>query len=82
MTLRLISSFTRLGLFRIGGRSIAIKLMSGDVWVLASTPLTAETKASIDHLGPVKFIVGPSSVHHLFLGMSVVEVKGLLLIVF
>ncbi|KAI0251955.1 hypothetical protein BJV78DRAFT_1125449, partial [Lactifluus subvellereus] len=60
--------FTRLRLFRIGGRSTAIKLASGDVWVLASTPLTAETKATIDRLGPVKFVVGPDSVHHLFLG--------------
>jgi len=59
--------FTRLGLFRIGGRSTAIRLTSGDVWVLASTPLTTETKATIDRLGPVKFVVGPSSVHHLFL---------------
>jgi len=59
--------FTRLGLFRIGGRSTAIRLSSGDVWVLASTPLTTETKATIDRLGPVKFVVGPSSVHHLFL---------------
>ncbi|KAH9992352.1 hypothetical protein BJV77DRAFT_1003374 [Russula vinacea] len=59
--------FTRLGLFRIGGRSTAIRLASGDVWVLASTPLTVETKATIDRLGPVKFLVGPDSVHHLFL---------------
>jgi hypothetical protein len=62
------SPFTRLGLFRIGGRSTAIRLASGDVWVLASTPLTTETKATIDRLGPVKFVVGPNSVHHLFLG--------------
>jgi len=29
--------------------------------------LTAETKTIIDRLGPVKFVVGPDSVHHLFL---------------
>jgi len=61
------TSFTRLGLFKIGGRSTAIRLTSGDVWVLASSPLTTETKETIDRLGPVKFIVGPNSVHHLFL---------------
>jgi hypothetical protein len=72
MTHTSISSFTRFGLFRIGGRSTAIRLTSGDVWVLASTPLTAETKATIDRLGPVKFVIGPSSVHHLFLGMTLV----------
>ena len=31
-----------------GGRSTAIKLSSGDVWVLASTPLSEETKATIE----------------------------------
>ncbi|KAF8489727.1 hypothetical protein F5888DRAFT_1155302 [Russula emetica] len=59
--------FTRLGVFRVGGRTTAIRLASGDVWVLASTPLTAETKTTIDRLGPVKFVVGPNAVHHLFL---------------
>jgi hypothetical protein len=62
-------------MFRIGGRTTAIRLGSGDVWVLASTPLTAETKATIDRLGPVKFVVGPNAVHHLFLGRSVVVIK-------
>jgi hypothetical protein len=37
--------------------------------------LTAETKATIDRLGPVKFVVGPDSVHHLFLGELVVATK-------
>lgn len=32
-----------------------MKLSTGDVWVLASTPLTEETKATIDKLGPVKW---------------------------
>jgi hypothetical protein len=70
------SAFTRLGLFKIGGRSTAIKLASGGVWVLASTPLTAETKATIDRLGPVQFVVGPNSVHHLFLGKFVASGRG------
>lgn len=46
--------FARFGFFPIGGRSTAIKLRSGDVWVLASTPLTPETKETIDAMGPVK----------------------------
>lgn len=36
--------------------------------MLASTPLEQETKAVIDKLGPVKFIMGANAVHHLFLG--------------
>jgi hypothetical protein len=74
------SPFTRLGLFKIGGRSTAIKLASGGVWVLASTPLTDETKATIDRLGPVQFVVGPNSVHHLFLGKLVAAGRSIGLI--
>jgi len=51
-----------------GGRSTAVKLSTGDVWVLASTPLTEDTKAAIDALGPVKWIISADIVHHIFLG--------------
>ncbi|KIY45091.1 hypothetical protein FISHEDRAFT_67180 [Fistulina hepatica ATCC 64428] len=59
--------FTRMGFVPMGGRSTAVKLQNGGVWVLASTPLSPETKATIDGMGPVKFIVSADSVHHLFL---------------
>ncbi|KAJ3901538.1 hypothetical protein F5879DRAFT_319680 [Lentinula edodes] len=45
-----------LGLLPWGGRSTAIKLSTGDVWVLASTPLTEDTKSAIDALGAVKSV--------------------------
>ncbi|GJE95024.1 hypothetical protein PsYK624_112030 [Phanerochaete sordida] len=60
--------FSRFGIIPFGGRSTAIKLSSGDVWVLASTPLNDATKTKLDELGPVKYIVGADAVHHLFLG--------------
>ncbi|KAK7439383.1 hypothetical protein VKT23_017606 [Stygiomarasmius scandens] len=60
--------FARFGIIPFGGRSTAIKLTSGDVWVLASTPLTDDTKETIDKLGPVKWIMAGDFVHHLFLG--------------
>ncbi|KAI0684510.1 hypothetical protein BC835DRAFT_1422256 [Cytidiella melzeri] len=59
--------FARFGLVPIGGRSTAVKLNTGDVWVLASTPLDDETKNKLQELGPVKYIVGPDAVHYLFL---------------
>lgn len=62
--------FSRFGIIPIGGRSTAIKLSSGDVWVLASTPLNEETKSKLNELGPVKYIVGGDAVHHLFLSQS------------
>ncbi|KAF7318231.1 hypothetical protein HMN09_00331600 [Mycena chlorophos] len=60
--------FARFGIIPIGGRSTAVKLSNGGVWVLASTPLNPETKAQIDELGPVQYIISADAVHHLFLG--------------
>jgi hypothetical protein len=59
--------FTVFGLIAAGGRSIAIKLSSGDVWLLASTPLDEETKTKIDSIGPVKWIIAAGELHHLYL---------------
>jgi hypothetical protein len=47
------SPFTRYGM-PLGGRSTAIQLRAGGVWILASTPLDAETKTTLNKLGPVK----------------------------
>ncbi|OAX38472.1 hypothetical protein K503DRAFT_800417 [Rhizopogon vinicolor AM-OR11-026] len=60
--------FARFGVFPMGGRSTAIKLRKGGVWVLASTPLNEETRKKIDELGEVRYIIGADAVHHLFLG--------------
>ncbi|KAI0342603.1 hypothetical protein BDW22DRAFT_1357042 [Trametopsis cervina] len=59
--------FARFGLVPFGGRSTAIKLKSGDVWVLASTPLDEPTKTKLQEIGPVKYIVGGDALHYLFL---------------
>ncbi|KAF8631490.1 hypothetical protein AX15_002377 [Amanita polypyramis BW_CC] len=59
--------FSRYGVVPIGGRSTAIKMKDGGVWVLASTPLNAETRQKLDQLGPVRYIVGADAVHRLYL---------------
>ncbi|KAG1795329.1 uncharacterized protein HD556DRAFT_379838 [Suillus plorans] len=59
--------FARFGIIQMGGRSTAIKLRQGGVWVLASTPLTQDTRNKIDELGEVKYIIGADAVHHIFL---------------
>ncbi|KAK7683522.1 hypothetical protein QCA50_013356 [Cerrena zonata] len=62
------SPFTRFfGLFAIGGRSTAIKLTSGLLWIVASTPFTAETKDAIDKMGTVGYILAANVDHHFFL---------------
>ncbi|KAF8324307.1 uncharacterized protein EI90DRAFT_3282056 [Cantharellus anzutake] len=65
--------FTRYGILPIGGRSTVIKLSTqtdgkDDLWILASTPLTLETKTKVDELGVPKYLISPDSDHHLFLG--------------
>ncbi|KAH9477979.1 hypothetical protein JR316_0010212 [Psilocybe cubensis] len=59
--------FARFGIWPMGGRSTAIQLSNGGVWILASTPLDSETKSKLEELGPIKYIIGADAVHHLFL---------------
>jgi len=57
VTYNISRPFTRFGILPLGGRSVAVKLSHGGVWVLASTPPTAETKAAIDGLGLVLLVL-------------------------
>ncbi|KAH7099121.1 hypothetical protein BKA62DRAFT_710948 [Auriculariales sp. MPI-PUGE-AT-0066] len=59
--------FSRFNLIPFGGRSTAVRLSNGDVLVTASTALTSETKASVDELGPVKYLIALDGVHWLYL---------------
>ncbi|KAF8512044.1 hypothetical protein JB92DRAFT_3083399 [Gautieria morchelliformis] len=59
--------FARGGVFPIGGRSTAVRLRNGGVWVLASTPLDTETKTKLDELGNVTYIASGDALHWLYL---------------
>lgn len=62
------SPFGRFNIFPVGGRTTVIKLSSGGLWILASTPLDHETKSKIDELGGnVRYIIGANAVHNLYL---------------
>lgn len=39
-----------------------------DVWVIASTALDEPTRAKLDELGEMKYIIGPDAMHSRFLG--------------
>ncbi|KAI0075948.1 hypothetical protein K474DRAFT_1623717 [Panus rudis PR-1116 ss-1] len=58
--------FNLFGRLPVGGRSTAIRLKDGKVWVLASTPLTEDTKKKLAELGEVRWIIAPNAFHHLF----------------
>jgi len=51
----------------VGVRMSAIKLTNGDLVLYNPTVLDAETKAKLDSLGTVKYIVAPNLVHHTFI---------------
>jgi hypothetical protein len=49
-------------------RMAAIRLADGGLFVWSPIALSAALKAEIEALGPVRFLVSPNKLHHLFLG--------------
>jgi hypothetical protein len=52
----------------IGCRMTVIRLADGGLFLHSPVPLDAATRQALDRLGPVRWIVGPSKVHHFHLG--------------
>jgi hypothetical protein len=48
-------------------RCVIARLENGDLWVWSPTQLTANLRAEMDRLGPVRHLVSPNKLHHLFL---------------
>jgi len=48
-------------------RMAVAQLSSGSLWVWSPVALTRELADSVDALGPVRYIVSPNKLHHLFL---------------
>ncbi len=48
-------------------RSVIVRLVSGDLWVWSPIKLDQELRAELDHLGPVRHLVSPNKIHHLYL---------------
>ncbi|GAA6060627.1 hypothetical protein JCM10212_006378 [Sporobolomyces blumeae] len=58
--------FSRMGLVPFGGRSTAIKLQSGNVFLAASHALCPDTLSTISSLGPVKHLVMLDAEHGMY----------------
>ncbi len=54
--------------FEYGTRMAVIRLSTNALFVWSPIALTPELKSQVEALGPVKFLVAPNSVHHLFIG--------------
>jgi hypothetical protein len=52
----------------VGCRMTVIRLPGGELLLHSPVRLDDATRAALDDLGPVRWIVGPSTVHHFFLG--------------
>lgn len=52
----------------IGCRMTVIRLPSGGLLLHSPVPLDEATRHALDALGPVRWILGPSKVHHFYLG--------------
>ena len=49
-------------------RSVIARLPDGAVWVWSPVPLTPALRAFVDDLGPVRYLISPNKLHHLYLG--------------
>jgi hypothetical protein len=48
-------------------RSVIASLMNGDLWVWSPVKLTPALRSEVDRLGPVRHLVSPNKLHHLYL---------------
>lgn len=53
--------------FAYPARSTIIRLTNGDLWVRSPIKLTTDVKRALDRHGPIKHLVSPNKLHHLFL---------------
>lgn len=52
----------------VGTRMTVIRLADGGLWLHSPVRLDIATRATLDALGPVRAVVAPNKVHHLFAG--------------
>ncbi|KAH7097946.1 hypothetical protein BKA62DRAFT_410154 [Auriculariales sp. MPI-PUGE-AT-0066] len=57
----------KLGLIPFGGRSTAIQLSTGDVWLMASHQPEETTRSALASLGRVRYIVSAAAGHNFYL---------------
>jgi hypothetical protein len=58
----------RIGGMELGGRMTVVRLPDGGLWIHSPVRLEEGTRAVLDTLGPVRFLVAPNVMHHVHLG--------------
>jgi Domain of unknown function (DUF4336) len=59
-----------MGPVHLGTRSVIVRLPDGAVWMYTPGDFDAATLREIEALGPVRYLVAPSKLHHLFLAAA------------
>ena len=54
--------------FPYSTRTAVVRLGDGGLWIWSPIEATPELRAELDRLGPVRHLVSPNKIHHLFLG--------------
>ena len=52
----------------MGTRMTVVRLQDNSLFIHSPTTLDEETRARLDAMGPIRFIVAPTKLHHLFVG--------------
>lgn len=52
----------------VGARMTGVRLADGSLWLHSPLRLDAGLRRALDALGPVRFVVAPNRVHHLYAG--------------
>lgn len=55
----------RIGGMELGGRMTVVRLPGGGLWIHSPVRMDAETRAAVEALGPVRYLVAPNLEHHL-----------------
>jgi hypothetical protein len=58
----------RMGGMELGGRMTVMRLPDGGLWLHSPVKMDAAARGAVDALGPVRFLVAPNVMHHVFLG--------------
>lgn len=58
----------RMGGLELGGRMTVVRLPGGGLWIHSPVRLEPATRAAVEALGPVRYLVAPNLMHHVHLG--------------
>ncbi|RKP49481.1 DUF4336 domain-containing protein [Trinickia fusca] len=52
----------------VSSRMTVVRLSDRSLWLHSPVPLSHEVRAQVDELGPVRYVIAPNKLHHLFAG--------------